>query len=242
MIISVHIPKTAGTSFRKALEKSYGPSLLLDYNHQRIFDFLLSRGYSLDSIHREWLKYYKITSLYRRIILKEKPPNNIEIIHGHFPANKYYADYLLNKAKFITWIREPFERMISNYYFWKQVSNDTPDLFVRKIFYENWSIEDYCFCVTFKDYQSLFIGSFPITGFAFIGTVENYEADIDYLSKKILGRELSALYENKTSYINENIYHVLNDRILRSRFKNFHQKDYDLYEYVINMNKKRKYF
>lgn len=62
MLISVHIPKTGGTSLRNALERKYGKRLRLDYP-----DLPMKLSQKL------------------KILLSGRPLE----IHGHFPASKY---------------------------------------------------------------------------------------------------------------------------------------------------------
>jgi len=85
-IISVHIPKTAGTMFRKILVNAYGK--------ERVFD-----DYKKEKIGK---------------ILPEINSQQIQAIHGHFKVQKY--DRHFPEAKRIVWIRDPIKRFISNYW------------------------------------------------------------------------------------------------------------------------------
>lgn len=85
-IISVHVPKTAGTTFRKALVNAYGKEgVLWDYNKEKVEKILL-----------------------------EVNPKKIQAIHGHFKVQKYEDRF--PEAKRIIWIRDPLKRLISNYW------------------------------------------------------------------------------------------------------------------------------
>jgi hypothetical protein len=86
MVISIHIPKCAGTSFRKILADVYGPRLWLNYG--TIFS---KRDYKPD-------------------IITPKVP----CIHGHFFADAF--DDLVPQPHLITWVRHPVDRVVSNYY------------------------------------------------------------------------------------------------------------------------------
>ncbi len=86
MVLSVHIPKTAGVSFRKILAQLYCE------------DFLL--------------KYWQMTDAYGQVVATIPP--HIRCIHGHYAADvllPYYPD-----AQLITWIRDPVERVVSSYF------------------------------------------------------------------------------------------------------------------------------
>lgn len=86
MIISVHIPKCAGTSFRHLLQALYGDQLWLNYG--TIFT-------------REQADRAAVVA-------------GAECIHGHFFADAF--DDLFPDRTLITWVRHPVERVVSNYY------------------------------------------------------------------------------------------------------------------------------
>ena len=95
-LISLHIPKCAGQSFRKVLESWFGERLLFHY--------------------------FQV----RNALPPKYPLQAGICIHGHFNAargfgvNAYYpeADQLL------TVLRDPLEMHISNYFFWKRTARE----------------------------------------------------------------------------------------------------------------------
>ena len=86
MIVSVHVPKCAGTSFRSLLDGIFGDSIW--HNYGRIF----TRDQAGPGL----------------------VPVKTKIIHGHFIADAF--DDLYPKRRLITWVRHPVERVVSNYY------------------------------------------------------------------------------------------------------------------------------
>ncbi len=86
MLLSVHIPKTAGVSFRKILAQLYCE------------DFLL--------------KYWQMTDAYGQVVTSI--PANIRCIHGHYCPEVLLPRY--PAARLITWVRDPVERVISSYF------------------------------------------------------------------------------------------------------------------------------
>lgn len=87
-LISVHVPKTAGTAFTRILLKVYGPEkVLLDYIYDKD---------------------------YQRWFMKNGNPQ-IKVIHGHFRSKKYNQHF--PEAKKIVWLRNPISRLISYYFF-----------------------------------------------------------------------------------------------------------------------------
>ena len=85
MIISVHVPKCAGTSFGRILETQHGDRL--------------------------WKNYGAIFT--REEARKDLIPDGTQCIHGHFFADAF-SD-LFPAGQLITWVRHPVERVVSNY-------------------------------------------------------------------------------------------------------------------------------
>ena len=50
-----------------------------------------------------------------------KIDDSVKCIHGHFPAKKYLPFFVTRNIRFITWVRDPFDRMLSNYFYWKSL-------------------------------------------------------------------------------------------------------------------------
>lgn len=87
-LISIHVPKTAGTAFTRLLLRVYGPEgVFLDYPYEKD---------------------------YQRQFMKEGEPK-VKVIHGHFPGAKYQNKF--PDAKRIIWLREPVKFLISYYCF-----------------------------------------------------------------------------------------------------------------------------
>ena len=86
MLLSMHIPKTAGVSFRKILAQLYG-SGFVQY-------------------------YWEITDAHGRV--QREIPTGATCIHGHFMAHALADKF--PEAKLVTWVRDPVDRVISSYF------------------------------------------------------------------------------------------------------------------------------
>ena len=86
MLLSVHIPKTGGVSFRTMLAQIFGAGFVLHY--------------------------WDITDAWGRI--QTDAPPDTTCIHGHFVAHTLAERY--PDAPLITWVRDPVERVASSYY------------------------------------------------------------------------------------------------------------------------------
>ena len=93
-LISIHINKTAGKSFRNILAQNYGRDL-----------FCVNVDNS-EKQHRSLsCKSFELVGLI---------PSTARALHGHFPA-KDIVD-IANGVPVIAWFRSPVERVISNYF------------------------------------------------------------------------------------------------------------------------------
>ena len=104
-LISIHIPKTAGRSFHEVLKRVYGGSLDKRYEKKHFFP---------DPVKKEQLSGVL--------------PAGIRGIHGHLTISQVRHLIDKNQPKVITWVRNPVDRVISNYYyFMKRIRDgDTP--------------------------------------------------------------------------------------------------------------------
>lgn len=102
MFVSIHIPKTAGTTIGYILD--YGSRRRIYYDYSEIYDSNeLRKDIALIANHKE---------------LFEK---KFDIIHGHFRYGKYIE--LFPCAKYLTCLREPIARTLSQYYHVIQEAN-----------------------------------------------------------------------------------------------------------------------
>lgn len=95
MLISVHIPKTAGTTFGTLLSQRYGPGLLKDYA-----DRPLSHPAAVRLGHAAAC-----------IPLAARRLHGYQAVHGHFLPLKYLA----TRGEVVVWLRDPVQRMVSRY-------------------------------------------------------------------------------------------------------------------------------
>jgi len=104
MWLVVHTPKTAGTSFRWALEKYFGKSKIVrDYG---------PRSDATSKVVREYL-YDGDTPRGPEELVSEISNHTKRILIGHFPIQKY-ADFF-NAKHIIAFVRDPLVRMCSEY-------------------------------------------------------------------------------------------------------------------------------
>lgn len=86
MLLSVHIPKTGGVSFRNMLKEYFGAGFVLSY--------------------------WEVTDAWGQVL--PEVPATAACAHGHFVAHEL-ADRF-PAATLVTWVRDPVERVASSYY------------------------------------------------------------------------------------------------------------------------------
>jgi hypothetical protein len=213
-ILSIHIPKTAGTSLFAFLKLVYLPEQIAS-----------------DSV-----------GLAPAVFVQQLSPAT-RIIHGHFHADKY--DSWFPDSTCITWLRNPVSRLISHYYFWKEIllerQNPTaPDYPICKAVREGNAtfrdfIEDPTMQNTIKDY----LGSRPLTKFAFVGIQEYFTEDLPVLCTLLNWPVMPAprLNENPSRGYHKGVQEIYGDRELIRRAEYLNRDDLDLYHSALKLRK-----
>jgi hypothetical protein len=168
-LVSLHLPKAAGTSFRKTLEDNYGDKLIFDYFNSDVSKLDLS---------------------------------GVSCVHGHLNVSKYYN--VNPNVKIITWLRNPLNRIISYYNYWKsRPVNDGNDWHI-KFKKESPSFMDFVRNFTFlRNELNIYLGGVNIDDLYFIGIVERYEQDVNVLSNMLNWAITTTYNTNKTAHKEE---------------------------------------
>jgi len=175
LLISLHVPKSGGTSFRKWLDNTYGRRLFF-FRRNRIF---------LDYNSRPIETLSKIGAAGANeapIAPSPHIPEGIDVIHGHFPAKKYAG---VPNAFRLTFLRHPISRAISHYYYWRHVDahgNPSHDRFVRErpdiVAFAQWPEIS-------GIYSGIFFRDTDMTSFDFIGNHSSFDSDFRALAKSL---------------------------------------------------------
>ncbi len=216
LIVSLHMPKTAGNSFKAVLDEHYKEALKNDYADYPI-------NVTPQERHRQALAGCLATTVVEY--------TDIRCIHGHFLPIKYLLLADLRPTVFVTWMREPMARLVSHYHYWYDAydpeSPDTRPLH-RRVVEEKWSLEQFCLSPHMRNLYSQFLWGFPLERFDFIGITENYESDLRAFSLRYLGQELQARVVNQRKSPPATGAELTGR--LRSRVEKWHAADVDLYK------------
>lgn len=219
LIVSVHLPKTAGTSFGNALHAHFRSRLLKDYS-----------DFPINSPPPERNRAALEAGLRNaKIDLSE-----VACIHGHFLPIKYLLLAQTREVKFVTWMRNPVERILSHFYEWKKTYTPSSPPLHRRIVEEDWSVERFCLGPELRNLYWQFLWGFPIDYFDFIGITEFYEDDLAYFGRRYLGGDVKARHLNAGE---NNAYQI--DRSFRIEIEAFHNRDMDLYKNALEKRQGR---
>jgi len=214
-LVSVHLPKTAGRSFRFYLKHIFGQNFVLDKTDQILHRSLEERQAQLD----QFLRSNTLDNC-------QKPC----CFHGHFLAYKYLQVLGESNVLYVSWMREPFQRMRSHYEYWQRNYNAArAEALHKKVIEEAWSFEKFCFSEQMQNVYSQFLWNFPVDKFDFIGITEYYNVDLKYFHSKYLNeKELKVFHEHKNPVKEKANYSHPEDSFLKD-FKEFHKEDYRLF-------------
>ena len=215
MLVSIHIPKTAGVSFRELLMAEFGPRLMLDYGD-------LVGYHSPEAVALRARRKAEVWSQRDEILA------NFDCIHGHFSADKYLG--LDNKLLFIAFFRHPYQQLLSNYYFLlRNPQIDHPGV---KIFHEQqMTIQSFVASEYSVNIQSELLGNLPLEELSVVGITEEFSRSIALFNATV-GRTLkSTLIANANPARLTSEYPV--DPELMNLVKRYRAQDMDLYQRAV---------
>ena len=215
-VISIHVPRTAGTAFKDVIKQVYSSEeIFFDYPHKG--------------------------NIRNRMLIKPKP--EVKIIHGHFPAPKYNQKF--PGAKKIIWLRNPIKRLISFYFFWKSwqilAANDEQDL---EIYQEaNLSFLEF---VEQPEMQNLiklnFLQNYLLKDFYFVGIQEFFHEDLHELSVMLNWVEYELETPNTNPYpeYKSLIKEVLSNQEIVDKISALNHEDIEIYREALSLRSHRK--
>jgi len=180
-LISVHIPKSAGTSFRNTLKEVYGEEAVI----------------RLDIDLR-----YEQLRINQQVFEGHQLDKNIKVVHGHFsPALLYKRFKIEEDVQMITWLRDPVERVISNYFYLEkrlkeELEEERKGLNILSKMQR--SLMEYAQAEINRNRISKFLNGAKIEDFTFVGIQEHYSEDLNTLAKVLDWNAFRELHHNQT--------------------------------------------
>ncbi|MEM9916856.1 MAG: sulfotransferase family 2 domain-containing protein [Bacteroidota bacterium] len=216
-LLSVHIPKTAGTSFRNILKQVYGEQAVLR------LDISLKDG---------------VLRLNEQESQANALPAHTQVVHGHFsPALLRQRFDLRGDIPMITWLRHPVERVISNYFYLEkrlqeELQEEAKGLdILRKM---QRSLMEYARDEVNRNRQHKFLDGIRLSELAFVGIQEHYSDDLLALAQLFDWPAFEELHHNRTAQKRRAV-----SEAERSEIAQLNALDMALYEEALNLRKKR---
>jgi hypothetical protein len=167
--VFVHVPKTAGTSLRLALERELGPeALAMDYGPQRP---------ETSAVIKKYIYEQKDMSALASA-LEEGP---VQVICGHFPSEKYQDTFGAHNT--LIFLRDPVQRLVSEY---NHFVNHHRYRETFETFYRNPS---------FINRQGTFADGMALSDYGLVGLTEEFNASVALVNEKC-GWNLPAMKMN----------------------------------------------
>ena len=235
MLISVHLPKTAGTSFERSLRRHFGAQL--------------ERRYADKPLHHHPLRR-NLRAAREGLCGRHKQEASPACVHGHFLPLSYRHLARRADVRFVTWLREPIDRLLSHYHYWRRaadsdardaIQDPMQDKLQRRMREENWSFEQFAQRRELRNVYRAFLWGFPVERFDFIGITEHYASDLREFGQRFLDRDLRPAEENRNPAHRAGAagqgYSI--DRGLRERLERIHARDLSLYRFALELRERR---
>jgi hypothetical protein len=180
-LISLHIPKTAGTSFRNTLKSVYGENEVL-----RVDIGLVNQELRLNEAE------YPGRSI----------PSGTRVVHGHFNVTELYQRLdLPANLPVITWLRDPVERVVSNYFYLasrlkEELQEERKGINILSKMQR--SLSEYARYEPHQNRLTRFLEGTPLENLFFVGFTGSYFEDLDVLAKKLNWAHYEPYFHNRT--------------------------------------------
>lgn len=163
----VHIPKTAGTSFRFAAEAAFGAGqVIYDYGpaSHKTHSGLQENLYQPQSLTQWGCNHPLVLDADFEAVNRWIKAQDMRLFGGHCVVHKYR--HLFPSERTVTFMRNPVDRVVSFYHH-----------HVRQLNYGG-TLREFAAEKRFANLQSFYTRSTPVSEFGFIGITEQYQASI----------------------------------------------------------------
>ena len=167
---------------------------------------------------------------------------DITVLHGHFhfPEIQHLTG---PQTKLVTWLREPADRVISNYYFLMfriQSGKVKPEQRDK----QSYSLMDYAKMDSQKNVMKKFLGDSDLDDYFFAGDFHEYAKEINHLLNRLGYKgKVPEIHENKTHDLN--IYKLCTTQpgditdTMKDEIREMNQADIHLYNTMLELKKRR---
>lgn len=208
-LVSIHVPKTAGRSFRAVLRGVYG--------EKKVFNITRDSG-------KMWNEE-----------LERSIPSSVEVLHGHFTFADISKLHRETGVPVITWLRDPVERVLSNYYFFIQRvgSGERPHAYHRR----NEALMDYIRLGSSRDRMSRFLDGAVLKDLFFVGIMEHFDEDLRQLGARLGWGKVEPVHVNSNKAFRAQFPPVGGE--VRKIIRDLNERDQALYEEGLRLRRLR---
>tara|TARA_Y100001001_G_scaffold163790_1_gene193881 strand:+ start:30968 stop:31930 length:963 start_codon:yes stop_codon:yes gene_type:complete len=156
MLNFIHIPKTAGTSFRLAAEEVFGASRI-------VYDYGKAAQETSDIVHRHVYEEPDLWAFHEAC-----KAQNAAMVGGHMNCNKFVG--AMGVANIVTFVREPLQRIASEF-----------EHFVRVKGYQG-SFQEFYSQPKMQNRLTRAFKDVPVYAAGFVGVTERYDESLQMLN------------------------------------------------------------
>jgi hypothetical protein len=215
MIISLHLPKTAGSSLGATLQEWFGSRLLLDYGD------LIGDESTPSQQHR----------LRRREAMLAKSQEiarSHEVIHGHFYASKYEG--VFPNARHAVFLRDPYTRIPSYYHYLRRCSHHKNPL-VKRMRESKMSLDAFIHWDYMQNLCYRLLKPLRIPDLFFVGIQEDFDRSLHLLASYLGKPVLTSIRRSNVNHLNS-AYNLTHDQ--RTAIRRLNEADLDIYQSALD--------
>jgi energy-coupling factor transporter ATP-binding protein EcfA2 len=215
-LVSVHIPKTGGTSFRVLMKRHYGDTDVAQLD-------ITQKGRA---------------RINRQLVTSNELPSFAKVVHGHFSYAELVKRFGVSRSvPVITWLRHPVDRLHSAYAYYRSMienKNVPVPMYVQDLM-RGGTLLSFAEHRRSRNQMTTFLEGLKLEDIFFVGLQEHFETDMMALAQKLgWAGEIGSIRENKTETEKE----VLTDDVT-ARLAELNALDMELYERAVVLRKQR---
>lgn len=211
-LIAIHLPKTGGRSFRAVLRNVYGEDKV----------FYVER------------KDYNDTDRRLAGII----PPQARVLHGHFRFKDVPALFKERGIPVVTWLRDPVERVVSNYYFFIRRLRECPNEHWRDHSRANETLLEYARREDTINRMSWFLDGIALSDMFFVGLTEHFTQDLGDLAAMLGWGPVEPAFENSNREFRACFAPPAEEEL--REIKRLNAWDVELYEKAVRLRESRR--
>jgi hypothetical protein len=167
-LVSIHIPKTAGQSFKATLQTVYGDDEVI-------------------TIDRKLIRK-------KDAVMSRLAKGNPKVLHGHFTYSQISNVLGGVNVPVVAWLRDPVERVISNYFFF--IKRIRSRFRLRSYRRQNEMLLEYASREGARNRMSKFLDGISLQDLFFVGFTESFADDLQTLGALLGWIDVTPLHLN----------------------------------------------